>query len=185
MDDRAIIELLRARDERGLAELRRKYGKSCKTVALRSVPSPEDAEEVVSDVLMQVWQAIPPAEPDDLFGFLANLTRRAAINRWHRDTAQKRGGGERPAVLEELSECLPASEDVAGHAEQKALTAALNRFLTALPAEMRRVMVLRYVREQSVREIAAHGQISEAKVKSMLFRGRKRLRAFLEKEDWL
>jgi RNA polymerase sigma-70 factor (ECF subfamily) len=185
MEDRDIIGLLQARDERGLEELRRKYGRSLRTAALRSVSCPEDAEEVVSDVLMQVWQAIPPAEPDDLFGFLSTLTKRTAINRYHRDSAQKRGGGERPAVLEELAECLPAQDNVAAHVEQKALTAALNRFLTALPAEMRRVMVLRYVREQSVREIAAHGQISEAKVKSMLFRGRKRLRAFLEKEDWL
>ena len=185
MKDSEIIHLLLARDERGLAAIRTQYGKSCRMIALRHVKSPEDAEEVFSDVLMQVWDAIPPAKPENLHSFLAGLTKRTAINRYHRDSAQKRGGGERPAVLEELSECLPAQDNVAVNVEQRALSAALNRFLTALPAEMRRVMLLRYVREWAVREIAEHCKISEAKVKILLYRGRKKLRVFLEKEEWL
>ena len=185
MKDSEIIRLLLARDERGLAAIHRQYGKSCRTVALRHVESPEDADEVFSDVLMQVWEAIPPAEPENLFAFLSNITKRTAINRYHRDSAIKRGGGERPAVLEELNECLPAQENVAAQAEQRALTQALNRFLQSLPDETRRVMLLRYTREWAVREIAEHCKISEAKVKILLYRGRKKLRAFLEKEEWL
>ncbi len=184
-DDADIILLLEQRDEQALAALRKKYEKSCRTVALQYVESKEDADEILNDVFYQVWNAIPPAHPDNLFGFLAGLTKRIAISRFRLNHAAKRGGGERAAVLEELADCLPAQQDVEQSVESRQLAAALNRFLADLKPDIRTVLVQRYVNLLPVKEIADTYQISESRVKSILFRARKKLRRFLEQEEWL
>lgn len=186
MEDEQIILLLEDRDERALAALRDKYGNRCRSIAYRFVGDLLDADEIVSDTLLQTWNAIPPAHPEDLSAFLSAITRRNAMNRYHRDHAKKRGGASAPAaVLEELAECIPSGQDVEAQVERRALTAALNRYLAALSPEMRAIVVQRYVHLHSVREIADAYQITESKVKIALMRARKRLRKALEKEEWV
>ena len=186
MEDSEIITLLEHRDERALAALDEKYGKSCKKIAYRFVGDQLDAEEVVSDTLMQAWNAIPPAKPDNLFAFLSAITRRGAVNRYNKEHAQKRGGDcQQTAVLEELAECIPSGHNVEAAVEQRALTDALNRYLRTLPEEMRTIVIQRYVHLHSVREIADAYRITESKVKITLMRARKKLRKALEKEEWL
>ena len=184
MDDAEILRLLTARDERGLKALREQYAQSCRKIALQYV-SAEDADEVLDDVLLGAWNAIPPQKPENLFGFLAALTKNIAVSRCRKQAAAKRGAGESPAPLDELADCIPGTQNVEQHVEERQLADALNRFLSGLPKEMRAVTVLRYTEQQTVAEIAAAFGISESKVKSILYRARKKLRRFLEKEEWL
>ena len=99
--------------------------------------------------------------------------------------AQKRGGGQRPAVLEELRECIPADESVEQTVDMRMLTAAVDRFLQTLPAETCDLFVLRYTYAMPVQEIAKRRHMGVSAVKVSLRRTRKRLRAFLEKEGLL
>lgn len=184
MEDAEILRLLEARDERGLKALRRKYAQRCKSVALQYV-NPEDADEVLNDVLLGAWNAIPPQKPENLSGFLAAMTKNIAVSRYRQTHAAKRGAGEQTAPLDELAECVSGTQDVERHVEERQLADALNRFLAELPKEMRVVSVLRYTEQRPVAEIADMLCISESKVKSILYRARKRLRRFLEKEEWL
>ena len=50
---------------------------------------------------------------------------------------------------------------------------------------MRAIMVQRYVRAMSVREIAELYGFSESKVKMTLLRARKQLKKHLEQEEWI
>ena len=68
--------------------------------------------------------------------------------------------------------------------EQKELSAARERFLRGLPAAERRLFLRRYWGCESLRELAAANGWSESKVKSMLFRTRKKLRDYLIKEGF-
>lgn len=186
MNDEQIIALLEQRSERALVEIKHKYGKSCQTIAYRLLGNMLDADEIVNDTLLHTWNAIPPAKPKNLFSFLAAITRRSAINRYQLDHAVKRGGrAEQEAVLDELDACIPSDENVEGNVEQHALSDAINRFLRTLKPETRAIMIQRYVNLHSVREIADAYQISESKVKITLMRTRKKLRSYLEKEEWL
>ena len=186
MNDDQIIALLEERNERALVEIRDKYGKSCQTIAFRFLGNMPDADEIVNDTLLHTWNAIPPARPNNLFSFLAAVTRRGAINRYQLEHALKRGGqAEQDAVLEELDTCIPSDENVAKDVEQRELRDAVERFLRSQKPETRAIMIQRYVNLYSVREIAEAYQISESKVKITLMRTRKKLRSFLEKEDWL
>ena len=77
--DSRIIALLQKRDEQALQLIRAQYGKLCFQIAYRITGSREDAEECVSDLLMQVWNAVPPACPENLQAYLTSLVRRNSI----------------------------------------------------------------------------------------------------------
>ena len=51
---------------------------------------------------------MPPHRPGVLSAFLGKIVRNLSLNRYRRNTAAKRGGGEAPAVLEEIGELVSA-----------------------------------------------------------------------------
>ena len=85
--------------------------------------------------------------------------------------------------LDELAECVPDQQNVERAIELTELTDAVNRFLAGLPTIERDVFVCRYWFVVSLREIGEKFEFSESKTKSMLFRTRKKLLAYLEKES--
>ena len=54
-DDSQIIALLQKRDEKALHLIKEMYGAQCFQIAYRMTGNREDAEECVSDMLMNVW----------------------------------------------------------------------------------------------------------------------------------
>ena len=66
----------------------------------------EDADECVNDAYMSAWSSMPPHRPGVLSAFLGKIVRNLSLNRYRRNTAAKRGGGEAPAVLEEIGELV-------------------------------------------------------------------------------
>ena len=182
MEDSEIVALYWSRSEQALAESARKYGAYCRSVACRILDSPEDGEECVNDVWLRAWETIPPRRPDRLGAFLGRIARNLALNRLRQRSAEKRGGGEVPAALEELAECVPAAGGVEQALEDRELAALLNRFLAGLKPEARRLFVGRYWYLCPVRELAEEYGCGESKVKMSLLRTRKQLRQVLETE---
>ncbi len=117
--------------------------------------------------------------------FLGKITRRISLNRWRSKTAAKRGGGEVTLALEELSECIPAAQQVEGVLEQKELSSAINRFLASLPETERDLLVCRYWFLASIQEVSRKFRFSESKTKSLLFRIRQKLGNYLREEGFL
>ena len=185
-DDRQIIEMLELRDERALSEMRLKYSKGCHSIAYNILGNRLDAEEIVNDAMLHIWNAVPPLHPENLFSFAAAVTKRLSISRVRMNCAEKRGGaGRSDAILDELAECIPSGQDVEQHTEHRALVEALNRCLSEMQPEMRAVTVQRYVRGLSVKEIAELYGFSESKVKMTLLRARRQLKNKLEQEEWI
>ena len=104
------------------------------------------------------------------------------LNRLRSKTRQKRGGGEYEIALDELSECLPAAGGVEEKIAADELRGAIERFLSHMPQAERDVFLCRYWFFAPVSEIADRFGFGRSKVKSMLMRTRKKLRAQLEKE---
>ena len=180
VEDSKIVELYWARAEAAIAESERKYGKYCYTIAHGILRCREDSEECVNDTWLGAWNAMPPHRPSMLSTFLGKITRRLALHRVEKSTAEKRGGGTVPLVIEELNECLPAP--VEGGVEEIALAEVLDRFLDSLPQMARTMFLQRYWYLRSVREIARELGVGESRVKVTLHRARARLREMLEKE---
>ncbi len=185
LDDSQIIAMLNQRDERALTVIREQFGTMCFQAAYRITGSREDAEECVNDTLMAVWDSIPPQKPDRLAPYLASLACRKALDRFEHTHRQKRGGSRFTSALDELSDVIPSSESVEKQIEQRELSAALEKWLRALPQIHRRIFLRRYYWSESVRTIAQENAMSEDAVKMLLMRLRKKLQKHLRKEGLL
>lgn len=182
MDDKQIIELYWLRSEAAISETADKYGRYCHYIAYHILHNEEDSEECVNDTYMNAWNSIPPQRPSFLRAFLGKITRNLSLNKYEYNTAEKRGSGEIPLVLDELQKCIPASDNIENKIDAMALTELLNHFLSSLPIEQRKIFMQRYWYLSSVREIARDYSIGESKVKMSLSRSRKKLKEMLKKE---
>ncbi len=182
MEDRDIVNLYWARSEQAIAETEKKYGSYCYSIAFHILYDHEDAQEAVNDTYLGAWKGMPPHRPSMLSCFLGKITRRISLDRWKYAAAKKRGGGQVPLALEELSDCVPSGTDVERELEEKELTALLDRFLKTLRDPEQQIFLCRYWYLEPISAISAQFGFTESKVKSMLARTRKKLRAYLEKE---
>ena len=185
MDDPNIIDLFFARDERALDETKRKYGNRLFRSAMNILRNIQDAEECVSDTLLKAWDVIPPNRPAMLGAFLAKIARNLSINKWKAKSAARRGGGEMDLMLNELEDCIPSAKKNTPEEKYEAqlVNKAINEFLASVEQTARVAFVLRYFHGESIRSICERFNMSESKVKSILFRVRKKLAAHLEKEE--
>ena len=185
MTDDEIIRLLEARRETAVEALSAEYGGYCREIAYRLTGQPEDAEEIVNDLWLRVWESIPPQKPESLRHYLVKLTRNLAFDLLRKQRAEKRGGSELPLVLEELENCLPAGETPESALSAKELGAAINRFLDGQPRRTQDVFLRRYFFSESVPDIAARYRMREDNVRLTLSRTRAKLKQFLIKGGYL
>ena len=184
MEDREIIALYWARKERALEETDRKYGSYCWTIAFNILRNREDTEECVNDTWMRAWNAIPPNRPAILSAFLGRITRNLSLDRYKAGKTEKRGGGRMKMTLEELSECLPSSQDVEQTVMEAELACLIDRFLRTLPEKECCIFLRRYWYVDTTLEIANRYKMSEGTVKSTLHRTRQKLKLYLEQEGF-
>lgn len=182
MDDTRIIAMYRERDEHAIEETAAKYGRLCLSVANNLLANPEDANECVNDTYLAVWNTIPPAEPENLTAYICRITRNQALKRLEAANAAKRTA-EAEISLHELEEILPDAR-IDPHTGEDELGRLINAFLLTEKPDARKVFVRKYWFFDSVSEIAQLYGYSENKVKSMLFRTRNKLKAYLKKEGY-
>ena len=119
---------------------------------------------------------------DRLSTFLGKIIRNLSLNRWEQNNSEKRGGGQVLLALDELSEYIPAAENVEQTVDNLVLVELFNRFLASQSKSRRKIFMQRYWYMSSVKEIAAGYGITEGQVKMSLLRTRKALKKFLEEE---
>lgn len=183
MTDVELISRLFARDEQGLAALKERYGAFCVAIMRRLLGNDADLQEAENDLWLQIWNSIPPAQPENLKAYLAKATRNTAIHYLERESAQKRK--HIAVLLSELSDCIP---DPASYNQTDAveLREALNAFVRSLPPQERAVFVHRYWYGESIAELQEKTGWTQSRLASLLHRLRKRLKKHLEKEGvWL
>lgn len=182
MEDHTIVSLFWSRSEEAIAETASKYGKFCYSIAYNILHDQQDADESVNDTYLDAWNTIPPQEPVLLSAFLGKITRRLSIDKWRKNNAGKRGGGQMVLALEELGECIPSVHRVDQELEAAELAKSIDRFLEKLPQTQRDLFVCRYWYLDSIAQLAGQFHFSQSKVKSMLYRTRKKLLQFLQEE---
>ena len=182
MEDEKIIELFFMRHESAITETKLKYGKRLFHTANNILHNIEDAEEVVSDALFKLWEVVPPHRPVTLGAFIAKIVRNMAINKWEARSAAKRGSGEMPIMLSELEQEIPSKYTPEKEHEGHLVTEAINKCLELMDKKARIAFVLRYFHGESIKNICTRFDMGESRVKSILFRARKKLKKYLEKE---
>lgn len=182
MEDSKIIDLYFERSEEAITRTAEKYGRLCRSIAMRIVGSYEDAQECENDTYVAAWNAMPPTRPNILSAFLSRISRNIALNRYEYNKAGKRNR-QFDLVLEELEECLAASDSVEDTYIAGEVAGMINDFLGKMKAETRIMFVRRYYYADSVKEIAKRLAVSESKVKTTLFRVRQELKDYLAQQD--
>ena len=181
MDDRNIIELFFARDEKALSESQTKYGRYCSAVSKNILGNDEDAEEVLNDTLLRAWNSIPPEKPKSLKVYLGTLARNLSLDRYRKMTAEKRGGCEAAICLEEAEEFLVDTKSISDEYEKREFVKFLNEFLHSLPERDCDIFVRRYFYCESTANIARRFELKEPNVLVILSRTRKALKKALQK----
>lgn len=181
MDDNSILDMFFARDERAIRETSEKFGSACSSLAYNILGNTQDAEEVVSDAYLALWNAIPPEKPQFLCAFICGITRKLALKKLRARTAQKRGGIH-GGFDAELSECIPAKESVEEEISAKELSVIIDKFLRSLEKTQRIVFIRRYWYMDPIDDIARKLGFGQSKVKMMLLRTRQKLLSELIKE---
>lgn len=184
MEDVQIIDLFFRRDPTAIEAVQARYEKKCLAAAAHILPDRRDAEECISDVWLRLWNAIPPERPRSLAAYIACITRRVALDRCDYNKAAQRRS-DLTVAFEELEDCLPAEDAAAAQLQRQEFARVLNDFLRQLTRQSRSYFIRRYWYGESIREIADACGAGEEKIKSSLFRTRRRLRQHLEKEGIL
>lgn len=180
--DERIIELLFARDEMGLKATAEKYAPLYRNVLQQAITDPMDIDECANEVLLSIWNAIPPTRPMHFPAYICRIARRIGINRFRFNTRDKRND-EHDILLSELEWCIPARNRAEDRLEAKQLQQLLNAFLQELPDQMRVLFIRRYFLLESVQDLADRYHLSKNYISVQLHRARNQLRNYLDKED--
>ena len=174
MDDKRIIELFLARDEEAIKKTQEKYGALCRSIAANILARSEDVEECVNDVLLSLWNAIPPDEPKDLKAYIARSVRNRARDISREANAWKRGGRVQ-IVGDEFLSLLDDGTDLASDFEAKRAGEIISRVLESIPEADKRIFVLRYWVGMDISQIMHQTNFGESRVKVSLHRTRKKI----------
>lgn len=182
MDDREIVRLFLERDEAALKAAGDKYRSYLMKIAENITGSHEDAEECLNDALLKAWETIPPMQPEMLSTYLGKLTRNLAINR--RRQSDRAGRGSADVAFEELSGLISDNSSAEQELDRKALSEAINAFLSRLSERKRSLFIRRYWYCESVKDTAAAEGMTESAASVALHRLRDKLRDYLRKRGF-
>ena len=136
-------------------------------LALRITLSREDAEDVVQDTLLKVWNRRDDWHAiDSIEAYSLAVCRNLSL-----DKAKKAGGDNRPISGDE-AESADTGRDPYERAAQRDRVEQVRRIVNSLPEKQRSCMQLRDFEGKSYKEIAAAMGISEEQVKVNIFRAR-------------
>ena len=172
-DERLLIEAAQ-QDPARFADLYEVNFERVYAYAVRRVRDRAEAEDVTAEVFHQAlanlkrfeWRGIPFAAW--LFRIAANLIS----DRW------QRSGRE---ISDE--ETIDAAQASPAEIEEVERRATLFKLVDTLPAEQKNVVVLRFVEEKSIKEVAKQIRKTEGAVKQLQFRALSNLRARMEGAD--
>ena len=184
MKDAEIVDLYWERNEVAIQQTQQKYGAYLSKVAYNILSDFEDSKECVNDTYLKAWNSMPTYRPSVLSTYLGKIARQLSIDVFRKKNSAKRYASEYAVSLEELGDSFSDGTTPEQAFDAKLLDDAINRFLRALPDDARNTFIGRYYFFDSLKEVATYCGMSEAKAKSMLYRTRQSLKAYLVKEGF-
>ena len=178
MEDTKIIDLFWRRDESAISETKIKYGLFCRSICRRILNDERDEEECFSDVLLRLWNVIPPEKPLNFKAFIAKITRNLSIDRFRK----LKRDSEYCRALEELGEEFSSDFDIDERLAERELTRAIGEYLKGCDGEKRRVFLKRYYEFKPTKLIAEEEKVNDQRVRHILCDMRKELGEHLRKE---
>lgn len=176
MKDEKALRKMRNNDPDGLSTLMDRYIPYVSAIVwniLRGAMTPEDAEEVVSDVFLAAWDQADELQTGKVKAWLGAVARNKAKNKL------RQMGRELP--LEE--DILELPDDTADRLEREEERQAVRAAIDTLPEQDREIFLRHYYFAQTVDEISKTMNMNPSTVKTRLRRGRMKLEEYLTRRD--
>lgn len=174
MNDRELIESILKRDRHALAVFYRSHAPRLRQFIRRKIANPDDAEEVLQDVLYAFLEAIRDfTGTAKLTTFLYAIANHKVIDFYRRKKIRHMVFSAVPQIESFVAPLLGPEEELDASVLREKIRMVLSRLLP----KHRSVLVLKYAEDFTVDEIAKKLAISFKSAESQLFRARK---AFVE-----
>ncbi len=167
LDETAVVDNARARDEGAFAELVVKYAPMVLGIALASTGSRLDAEDVVQETFLVAWLALPQFRGDSAFStWLYRLARSRCADRARRAAV-------RPRLARHAGD--EAAEAASPDPERRKTALAILAAAAGLPLPQRQAILWRDVQGLSYEEVADRQDVSVGTVRSRIAAARQRI----------
>lgn len=175
LEDRRDALAAQAGDREAFARLVERYTRRLHDLARRMLRDPHEAEDVVQHAFVNAWRAIDRFDTERPFRnwmlrIASNLCRNRLAARGRRQELPPRGGDDP----------LPEVEAPPASAGAPLAPGRVRLAIEALPERYRLPVILHYVQDLPLRDVAEITGAPVATVKTWLHRGRAALRALLE-----
>jgi RNA polymerase sigma-70 factor, ECF subfamily len=173
--EHTLVERLRAHDESAVHDLETTYGSKIYQLAFRYTHNREDAEEIVQDVLLKVYQKIDAFRGDAaLSSWIYRITFNTAMSRLRTAKASRQPVEDLPAPdgrekPRDVADWSMLADDAVMRSEMRQ---KLVRAVLELPPIYRAPVVLRDIHGLSTEEASAVLHVKDQTLKSRLHRGR-------------
>jgi RNA polymerase sigma-70 factor, ECF subfamily len=176
-EDGDLVRRMARGDKTACAELYDRFSRPLYSLALRILNDKTEAEDVVQEVFLSLWEKATEFESDrgSAFGWAVTLTRNRAIDRIR--TRRRRSTLLSEAFVEDLPGGQSAPEaDLADDMVLKEKAMAVRAALAALPPDQLRAVELAYFSGLTQQEIASRLSEPLGTVKARIRRGLMKLR---------
>lgn len=156
------------------------YGTDIYSFCIRLTQNREQAEELYQDTFLAMCEKEDWKEEGNVKSYLLGITIKLWQNRKRKFAWRKRIAAEIPLSKEQGLEAFSADENLEQHMVSKEEQEAVWKAVYKLPEQLRIVILLYYMEDFKVAEIAEKLSLSISNVKSKLMRARRYLKKELE-----
>ncbi len=139
-------------------------------VALRMLGNVEDAEDMVQEVYMKLWnkrEELPDVQ--NMEAYCVALTKNMCIDRLRLAEVDR-------VDVDDFPLSLAAADDIAGQLERQDAVEQVKLIIETLPEKQQQVITLRDIRECTFEEIEEQTGLTAVNVRALLSRARKTIR---------
>ncbi|MBA3544235.1 MAG: sigma-70 family RNA polymerase sigma factor [Chthoniobacterales bacterium] len=153
--DETLMQAITNRHQTALRELYQRYGKTLRAVVTRVVHEEAEADDVLQEILLQVWKEAGNYSPKAgrPLGWVVTLARRRAIDRLRRRQAYCRAKDRFESQIDDQPDAS-TRRGINADLVRSDLRRFLERQMRSLPNYQREVIKLSFFEGRSHREIA-------------------------------
>jgi RNA polymerase sigma factor (sigma-70 family) len=161
LTDQQLLPLLRGGDECALRLIYRRYWKVLYNECCRRLNDPEQGEELVQDILADLWEKRAEREIINLEAYLNTAVKYAVYRQYRRKKML-------PFFEEPLEHLIYDDNGADSALFLKELHLFVEKWLAAQPEKRREIFIRRYMDEQSTEQISQEMDVPQKTVQNIL-----------------
>ena len=176
--DLELVELFRHGDVTGYNELVRRYQEKVYWIARRTMGNHEDADDVVQDVFVRVFEKLKHFRGDaNFYTWLYRVTVNVSLN-----ALRKKRIKDILPYDELFEETLPADNQTDRAMYEQEYQTILEKAIDKLPAKQKAAFMMRYYDEMTYEDMAKVLHTSVGGLKANYFHALKKIQEYVRKE---